>query len=96
MLLNLPKTFQNRRDCHWPAFKQVSAVLPTFHKRIVHRQPFGQISKLARWSLVSFQNLPLQLQGICHPIMVKGFELKGFEKLSANLKAFGAKQLRTY
>jgi hypothetical protein len=26
----------------------------------------------------------------------KGFELAGFEKISANLKTFGAKQLRTY
>jgi hypothetical protein len=26
----------------------------------------------------------------------KGFELAGFEKISANSKAFGAKRLRTY
>jgi hypothetical protein len=26
----------------------------------------------------------------------KGYELAGFEKISANSKAFGAKQLRTY
>jgi hypothetical protein len=59
-------------------------VLSAFQKRIVHRQPTRFLKALS----ATLRHLS--------SYRVKGFELAGFEKLSANSKAFGAKQLRTY
>jgi isocitrate dehydrogenase kinase/phosphatase len=72
----------------------VGAVLPAFQKRIVHRQSICRISKLARLHLAGFQKLWVQLRDMSSNRR-KRFELAGFEKLSANSKAYDAKWLRT-
>jgi hypothetical protein len=68
----------------------VGAVLPAFQKRIVHRQSICRISKLARLPLAGFQKLWVQLRDLSSNRR-KRLELAGFEKLSANSKAYDAK-----
>jgi hypothetical protein len=74
--------------------KVVGAVLPTFQKRIVHREPICQISNPAAAPCRFTKALGANLRHL-PPKRRKGFELAGFEKLSTNSNAFGAKWLRT-
>jgi hypothetical protein len=60
------------------------AVLPAFQKRIVHRQPICQISKLVRLLPSWFLKALVQLQDICNTIGAKDLNspvLKGFQQI---------------
>jgi hypothetical protein len=66
----------------------VGAVLPVFQKRIVHRQPDFKTGEIAPCRfLKALGAAPRHLSSN----RSKGFELAGFEKLSANSKAFWCK-----
>jgi hypothetical protein len=74
----------------------VGAVLPAFQKRIVLSATYlpdfetGEVAP-RRFSKALGATLRHLLSD-----RSKGFELAGFEKISANLKALGANRLRTY
>jgi hypothetical protein len=71
----------------------VCDVLHAFQKRIVHWPPICWIKKLTpHW----FSKALGATLSHLFSNRSTGFELAGFEKLSANSKAFGAKQLRTF
>jgi hypothetical protein len=91
--LNLLKALQNRRDSRLS--KVVGAMLPAFQKRIVRRQPIGQISKPATLPLRVFKALGATLRHLSSN-RSKGFELAGFITLPANSTSSGAERLRTY
>jgi hypothetical protein len=64
--LNLLKTFQNRRDSHWPAFKSGGRYAASFSKAIY--LPDFKTGEIAH---AGFQKLSAQLQDICCPIVAK-------------------------
>jgi hypothetical protein len=88
--LDLRKAFQNRKDCHWPAFKSGGAVLPAFQKRIVHWQLICPILNFIRMPPCHFSKALGATPRHLSSSRSKGIELAGFEKLSANSKDFVA------
>jgi hypothetical protein len=89
MLLNFLKSFQNRRDWLLPAFKSGGHCAARFSKENCSSEtclPDFKTSQIAPCQLskalgVSAINLLSNRS--------KGFDLTGFEKLSANSEAFG-------
>jgi hypothetical protein len=94
--LNLLKAFLNRRDCHWPAFIRGGHCVARFSKENCSSATYLPDFKTGEVAPCQF---PKTLGATLRRLLSnrsKGFELAGFEKISANSKACGAKRLRTY
>jgi hypothetical protein len=94
--LNLLKAFQNRRDCHRPAFKSGEHCAAHFSKEDCSSATYLP-------DLKTGEIAPRQFSKALSATTIRRssnksirFELASFENLSANSKGFGAKQLRTY
>jgi hypothetical protein len=75
----------------------VGTVLPAFQKRIVHRKLIWPDFKTWRdYPIAGFQNALGATPRNLLPGRRKGLDLGRFEKFSANSKAFGTEQIRTY
>jgi hypothetical protein len=87
---------QNGRDWPWPAFKSGGRCAAHFSKENCSSATYlpnfkigGEIApcRFSKALGATLRHLPFERS--------KGFELTGFEKLSTNSNAFGAKWLRT-
>jgi hypothetical protein len=94
--LNLLKAFQNRRDCHWPAFKSGGRCFARFSKVNCSSATYLPNFKTGEVAPCRFSKaLSATLRHLLSN-RSKGFEIAGFEKISENSKAFGAERLITY
>jgi hypothetical protein len=93
--LNSLKDFENQQDCHWPAFKSGGHCVAHFSKENCLSASYFPVFKTGEVAPCRFSKaLGATLKHLLSN-RSKGFELAGFEKISANSKAFGAERLRT-